>query len=358
MKRILPALIALGVGLAFVATLIFLFLQSRTEEEVFETASPAVTDIVLKTVATGAIVPRNEVAIKPRVSGILEELALEPGARVKKGDLIARIRVQPDASSLSGAQSRVRSAQINLQEAQAEMDRVGMLMNSGAIAGAEYTRTQTRHALAREELAAAAEYLQLVRDGASRGAGDLSTEVRSTVDGMVLDVPVREGESVIESNTFNAGTTVALVADMSDMIFEGAVDESEVGRIREGMELSLVIGAIEDERFKGTLEYIAPKGQLDQGAVQFAIKAAIEVRDDVFIRAGVSANADIVLESRSQVLAIPEAVLQFEDDAVYVEKMVSEQVFERQDVEVGLSDGIHIEVLGGVSEGDELKRPG
>jgi HlyD family secretion protein len=358
MKRALPVLIVTAVLLAFVGTLVFLWSQSREEEVVFETTTPFFTDIVKKTVATGAIVPRNEVAIKPRVSGIIDAIEVEPGAEVERGDLLATIRIIPDAATASRSEASVRSAKISLDDARAQRSRAEELAASGAISRAELDRARVAAQLAEQDYLAAAENLRIVREGASAGSADVSTEVRATVAGMVLDVPVREGESVIEANTFNAGTTIATLANMDDMIFEGKVDESEVGKIREGLDLKLTVGALQDRELKGVLEYIAPKGALEQGAVQFAIKAAILPVDDLFIRAGSSANADIVLESRQEVLSIPESVLQFEGETPYVEVEVAEQVFERRDVQVGLSDGINIEVIGGLGEEVKIKRHG
>lgn len=357
MKRLVPILGALFVVALFIATLVFLWARAAEPPEVFDTERPAVADVVNKTVATGAIVPRNEVAIKARVSGVIETLAVEPGYEVHAGDLIARIKIIPDASTLNNAQSSVKSARIALDEATAELERGRALFARAALSRAELDRLESAFQARQEEYRAASVNLQLVREGAASGSGQVNTEVRSTVAGMVLDLPVDSGASVIESNTFNEGTTIASVADMSDMVFEGRVDESEVGRIRVGMPLSITIGAIRDRRFSGTLEYIAPKGALLDGAVQFEIRAALdEVQDDTFVRAGVSAMADIVLDRRDQVLTVKEAALRFDGDQVYVEVETADQVFERRDVEVGLSDGVQIEVVSGLTADDRVKR--
>ncbi|MCB9744802.1 MAG: efflux RND transporter periplasmic adaptor subunit [Alphaproteobacteria bacterium] len=357
MRRILPLLIVLGVLGAFGGTLWFLWDKSREKPEVFETAQATVTDIVRKTVATGAIVPRNEVALKPKVSGIIASLAVEPGQTVKAGDLIAEIRITPNSAQLASAQSQVAQAEISLKDAEARLQRSEQLFEQGALSTAALDQDRLAYSLRQQELAAAQTNLRIVREGAATRSATAATLVRSTVEGMILDVPVKIGESVIEANTFNAGTTIATVANMGDMIFQGKVDESEVGRIAEGMPLAITIGALEDLRFDGTLEYIAPKGVLDRGAVQFEIRAAVALKEDVFVRAGVSANADIVLDRRDQVLAIKESLLQFDEGAPFVEVEVGEQAFERREVELGLSDGIHVEVLGGVTPEDKLKQP-
>jgi HlyD family secretion protein len=355
-RRFLPILAGLGIVLAFLLTLAFLGWKSMEPEVVYETETPFMADVVLKTVATGAIVPRTEVAIKARVSGVVNKLFVEPGEIVEAGDLIASVKIIPDMVTLNSAQSRVQSARIERDNASAERKRAEQLFAQGAISAAERDRVLVTSDLRSHEFDSATSNLQLVADGVSHRTGNVSTQVRSTVAGMVLAVDVKSGESVIESNTFNEGTTIALVADMTDMIFEGSVDESEVGKIREGMALDVVVGAIEDTRFQGTLEYISPRGIVEQGAVQFAIKAQIQAEGDVFIRAGSSANADIVLDRVDEVLVVREAVLQFEDGQAFVEVETAPQQFERRDVVVGLSDGINIQVMSGVSEADSIKR--
>jgi len=342
---------------AFLGTVAFLWNRAQGDPVVVETATPQVRDIVRKTVATGAVVPRNEVEIKPRVSGVLSAVHVETGQLVQAGDLIAEIRVVPDSGRLASAEARVRTADLSLADARRELERGEELADDQAISTAELDRLRSTHALRKEELDAARVDLQIVRDGASRRAGGVSTEVRSTVSGMVLWVPVEVGQSVIESNTFNDGTTIASVADMNDLIFQGKVDESEVGRISEGMPLDITVAAFPGQHFEGTLEHIAVKGELDQGAVQFEIRAALTPPDDVFLRAGSSGNADIVLERADQVLAVEEALLQFDGEQPYVERADGQEGYARADVELGLSDGIWVEIKAGVDASDTLKRP-
>jgi HlyD family secretion protein len=357
MKKLLPVLVVFGVLIAFIATLVFLYERSRVPDVVFETETAFTTDIIEKTVATGSIVPRNEVAIKPRVSGVIEAVHVEPGDSVSAGDLIATVAIIPNSLALNNARSALASAKIALEDARTVLDRARSLSGEGAVSSAELQRAQLEFALRQQEQRAASDNLRLIQEGAASGGRDVNTEVRATVGGMVLSVPVKVGESVIESNTFNEGTTIAAVADMDDLIFQGAVDESEVGRIEEGMPLNITIGAFEGKTFPGSLEYIAPKGELNEGAVQFEIRAALSAPEGVFVRAGVSANADIVLESRQGVLSVREAVLQFEGAQVYVELESAPQVFARRDISVGLSDGINIEVLDGLAESDRIKTP-
>lgn len=355
MKRLVPILLAAMVLMAFLGTVGFLVAKSREKPVIYATHEPAIADIVKKTVATGAVVPRNEVEIKSRVSGVVSDLPVEPGEHVSEGDLIAVIRIIPDLGSLASAESSVASARIARDAARIELDRDEALHAEGALSIADLDRTRREYSQAEQTYTAAQRTLRIVKDGHAGGSAEISTHVRSTVSGMVLSVDVKEGESVTETNTFNAGTTIAVVADMSDMIFEGKVDESEVGKIKEGMDLAVTVGALGDKRFKGTLEYISPKGLLEEGAVQFEIEAAIEAIDGAFIRAGSSANAAIVLDRRDQVLAINESVLQFEDGKPYVEVETSPQTFERRDIEVGLSDGIQIEIMSGLGAEDKVK---
>jgi HlyD family secretion protein len=357
MKRLVPFLIVVLIIGVFAGTLLFLYRKSQEQPVVFEIQQPLVTDIVKKTVATGSLVPRQEIEIKPRVSGVISKLYVEPGQVIAKDALIADIQIIPDMLDLNRAEAAVSSARINFENAKRELERNRGLFERKVISDAELSRFQLDFELRKQELSTASNNVALIKNGAISRSQKVSNQVRSTVVGMVLEVPVEEGESVIESNTFNAGTTVATVADMTDMIFLGRVDESEVGKLREGMELSILIGAIEDERLRGKLEYIAPKGVATEGVIEFEIRAAIEPRDGVLVRAGYSANADIVLDRRDKVLAINEGLLQFEDGKPFVEVETGPQTFEKRPVEVGLSDGINIEVLGGLEQSTKIKKP-
>jgi HlyD family secretion protein len=358
MKKVITILIGLIVISAFAGTLYYLYSKSETPPVVYETESPIVTTIVQKTVATGSVVPRKEVEIKPQVSGIIEKLEIEPGQVVRIGDLVARIRIIPDMVTLNNAQNRLRRARIGLDDAQWQLDRNRRLGREGAVSAAVLQESEVAFENATEELAAAESNLELIKLGSTAKDGDSSnTLVRATMTGMVLEVPVEEGDSVIEANTFNEGTTIATVANMDELIFEGKVDESEVGKIRPGMNLQLTIGAIEDERFDAVLEHIAPKGLEEDGAIQFEIRAAMDLAKDVFIRANLSANADIVLDRRDDVMAIAESLLSFDGDVPYVEIETAPQVFEKRTIETGLSDGINIEILSGLAEEDRIKNP-
>lgn len=356
MKKVITFIVLGLVLVGIIATLAYLYMKSQEKPETFETKSPEIKNIIKKTVATGSIVPRKEIEIKPQVSGIIKQIYVEPGQKVKRGDLIAKVEVIPNMINLNNAESRLNKAKLAYKDAKIAYDRQKKLYEKGVIAEAEFIQNQLAYENAKEEVEAAQSNLQLIKDGVSKKSGEATnTLVRSTISGMVLDVPVEQGNSVIESNTFNDGTTIASVANMSEMIFEGKVDETEVGKIKEGMDLVLTVGAIDDVTFDAVLEYISPKGVEDNGAIQFEIKAKIELIDTIFIRAGYSANADIVLETRDSVLAIEEALIDFRGDTAMVEVQTAPQEFEKREIKVGLSDGINIEVLDGLTKKDKLK---
>jgi HlyD family secretion protein len=359
MMRVIKYIVLFLFLASILGTCAFLYKKSQKPPVEAKTEKPSVQDIIKKTVATGAITPRQEVEIKPRVSGVLEELYVEPGAMVKNGDKIAKVQIVPDAVTLNRAQSEVQAARIAFDNARRELAREKNLLAQGVIAEAEVARFETDFQLRRQELDSASANLQLVKEGQARGGGKTSNiMVISTVDGMVIDVPVKKGFSVIESNNFNPGTTIAVVADMGDMIFLGQVDESEVGKIKQGMKLNIKVGALgEEQTLEGTLEYISPKGKEIDGAIQFEIKAKVTPPKDTFIRAGYSANADIVLEEKKQVLSMREALVQFDEGKPFVEVETTPKHFEKRNVELGLSDGINVEVKGGVDANTSIKIP-
>lgn len=358
MKKIFKALGIIIIIAIFGGTLLFLYNKSKPQQEVFENVNPFYTDVINKTVATGSVVPRKEIDVKPQVSGIIAELYVEAGDLILKDQVIAKIEIIPDMVELNSAESRLSQATINFEDAKVDYERQQKLFDDDVISYDEFKQSKVAYDSAKEELETSENNLELIKNGVTKKAGSTTnTLVRSTIEGMVLDVPVKEGNSVIQSNTFNDGTTIAIIADMQDMIFEGKVDETEVGKIQEGMPIELEIGAIENEKFDATLTYIAPKGVEENGAIQFEIKADVNLFKDQFIRAGYSANANIVLERKDNVLVVPESVLKFEDDSPYVEVLVNEveNTYERRDVQVGLSDGINIEITEGLNENDKIK---
>jgi HlyD family secretion protein len=355
-KTVFKVLIGVIILTVFIGTIVYLYQKSQAKPVIFESQSPFITNIVKKTVATGSVMPRKEIEIKSQVSGIVEELYVEAGIKVKKGDLLAKVKIIPNMINLSEAESRVNRSNISLDDAQQAYDREKQLFDQKVVSAAEFQPYQVALKSAKESLDAAEDNLQLIREGITKKAGKATnTLIRSTIEGMVLTVPVEVGNSVIESNTFNAGTTIATVADMGEMIFKGKVDESEVGKLHEGMELILSVGAIDSEKFKAKLEHISPKGIEENGAIQFEIKAAVSLKSANFIRAGYSANADIVLEHRDSVMAIPESLLLFKGDTAYVEVETGPQTYTKRFLKTGLSDGINIEVISGLTKKDKIK---
>jgi HlyD family secretion protein len=352
--KILGIFVVLGV---FGYTLYFLWNKSKEKTVVYKTESPFYTNIINKTVATGSVVPRKEIEIKPVVSGIISKVYVIEGQKIKEGDLIAKIRLVPNMVTLNDAKSKVDQAKINITDAKRNYDRELTLYQKGVVAKADFDSYQTKYAIARVELKSAQENLQLIQQGQIKGA-PTNTLVRSTITGMVLTVPVKSGNQVIESNNFNAGTTLATVADMNDMIFKGNIDETEVGKVKVGMPLILTIGAIDDDKFDATLTKISPKGVEDNGAIQFEIEANVKLQNGRFIRSGYSANADIVLGRADHVLSIPESLLHFKNDtSTYVELQTAPQTFEKRFIKTGLSDGINIQVLSGLTKTDKIQVP-
>ena len=325
---------------------------------IYEIVTPEVADLEKTTVATGKIEPRDEVLIKPQISGIIAEVYKEAGEHVKAGEVIAKVKVIPELGQLNSAESRLRLAEISARQAETDFSRLKQLYEEQLISREEYEKAEVSVKQAREELLTAKDNLQIVKEGISQSnASFSSTLIRSTIDGLILDVPIKVGNSVIMSNTFNDGTTIATVANMNDLIFRGKIDETEVGRIHEGMSVKLTIGALQNLAFDAVLEYISPKGVEENGANLFEIKAAVNAPDSVVIRSGYSANAEIVLERLKQTLAIPEGSVEFSGDSTFVYLLTAEQPqqFRRQQIEVGMSDGIKIAVKGGITTNDRIR---
>jgi HlyD family secretion protein len=356
MKKIIGYLFLILIALIFIGTAVFLFNKSREQPITYTSTAPFTATIVKKTVAIGKVIPRKEINVTSQVSGVVEQLYVEAGHTLKKGDLIARITLAPNMVMLNSAESQLESARINLRNAEDELKRQKKLYADKLISISEYNRYELNYNLQSEAVQSAENNLLLIREGATKKSDLVSNMIRATVDGMVLDLPNKEGAFIVESSTFGAGTTVATLADMNDMIFEGLVDEAEVGKISEGMELVLDVGALEGEPFTAELEYISPKGVEDQGTIKFQIRAAVNLSDELFLRANYSANADIVLDKREEVLAINERDLLIEGNDHFVEIEAASQVFEKRKVETGLSDGINIEIVSGLTKDQKIKQ--
>lgn len=361
MKKYFKIIIAAVVALIFIGTFVFLYKKSQPQPTTYEEYVPQVKDISKTTVITGKIEPRDEVEIKPQISGIITELYKEAGNTVAAGEVIAKVKVIPDMGQLSSAQSRVQLAEVNLRQAEVDFQREKNLFDKQLVSADEFDQVRLALNQARREKSAAVDALEVVRDGVSRSnASASSTLIRSTISGIILDVPVKVGNSVILSNTFNDGTTIATVADMGNLIFKGNIDETEVGMLAPGMTMKITIGALQDLKFDATLEYISPKATENNGANQFEIKAAVSVPQGNKIRSGYSANAEIVLNSARNVLTVPESAIEFSgsDAFVYIVKGAGEQkTYEKRKVRTGLSDGINIEIKSGLTKNDRVRGP-
>ena len=362
MKRYFKYIMMALAAVVFIGTFVFLYIKSQPKPVEYNEFEPKQMDIRKTTVGTGKIEPRNEVNVKPQISGIITEILKEAGQKVEAGEVIAKVKVIPDMSSLSAAQARVRLAGINERQARTDFEREKTLFDKGLVSADEYDKIAQALRQAREESAAAQDNLEVVRDGVSKtNASASSTLIRSTVTGLILDIPVKVGNSVILANTFNDGTTIATVANMNDLIFRGNIDETEVGRLTTGMTMKITIGALQDLKFDARLEYISPKATDQNGANQFEIKAAVNLpTSSEQIRSGYSANAEIVLAEARGVLSVPESAIEFSgnDTFVYVVKgNGKEKTYERRKVTTGLSDGINIEIRSGLKKGETVRGP-
>ena len=351
MKKLFKILFFIVLGAAVVWTFVYLFKKSQPQEKVYETVEATIGTIQKKTVITGQINPRDEVAIKPQVSGIISKIYKEAGQMVKKDEVIAVVKIIPDVANLTASESQVRIAKLNLDNVERIFERQKALKDKGLIAAEEFEKSQLEYEQAKENYNNALDQLNIVKEGISKNASEYTnTSIKSTIDGMILDVPVKVGNSVINSNTFNDGTTIATVADMRDMIFVGKMDETEVGRINEGMPMIITIGAMNDKTFDAELEYIAPKGTSENGAVFFQMKARMIIPDNVMLRAGYSANGEIVIEQAVDAVIVPESSIVYSNDSTFVYK---DNV--KTPVTTGLSDGINIVIVEGLNAGDKIR---
>lgn len=369
MKKYRKLIIAAIIALIFIGTFVFLWQKSQPKEIVYSEFTPKLDSIQKTTIITGKIEPRNEVYVKPQISGIITEILKEAGDYVQAGEVIAKVKVIPDMGSLSNAEARVRLADINLEQAKVDYDREKNLYDQKLVSADEFDKVSQQLRQAKHELSAATDALQVVRDGFSKSnASASSTLIRSTISGVILDIPVKVGNSVINSNTFNDGTTIATVANMNDLIFRGNIDETEVGQLSMGIPLKITIGALQDMTFDAALEYISPKATETNGANQFEIKAAVTVSRDADaskkgaakIRSGYSANAEIVLARADKVLTIPESAIEFSGDSTFVYVLTdstAEKNYHRRYVETGLSDGVNIEIKKGLTDKDKVRGP-
>ena len=358
MKKSVTIFVLFFILITFSGAMYYLYQKNAEDPVVYKTEKASIQNIVKKTVATGSIIPLEEVLIKPNISGVIEEIYVEGGDILEANDLIAKIKVIPNSSALNNSKNAIVTAKITLDNERRNYDRQKELFAKGVISRQELEKIEVAFVQAEQNYRAAYQNYDIIKTGSTSDLGNsANTLIRSTVSGMVLEMPVEVGNQVIESNNFNEGTTIAILADVNKMIFEGKVDESEIGKIKEGLPLEITIGAIEKESFNAILDYIAPKGKLENGAVQFEIKGTLNKQDTTFIRAGLSANASIILAKAEGVLAIKEALVQFDSDTKkpYVELKLGDKQFERKDIETGISNGIYVEVKKGLTLDDEIK---
>ncbi|MCB0475221.1 MAG: efflux RND transporter periplasmic adaptor subunit [Flavobacteriaceae bacterium] len=358
MKKSITLTILIFIVVTFTGAMFYLYSKNAENPVVYKTEKPKTENIVYKTVATGSILPQEEVLIKPNISGVIEEIYVKGGDRVKANDLIAKIKVVPNLSALNNAKNSIETNKIALDDQKRNYERQQSLFDKGVISKQDYERSEVAYKQALQSYNAAIRNYDIVKTGSTRGLNNAAnTLIRSTVSGMILEVPVEVGNQVIESNNFNEGTTIASLADVNKLIFEGKIDESDVGKIKSGLPLEITVGAIENKKFDAVLDYIAPKGNLENGAIQFEIKGTLKNLDSTFIRVGLSANASIILGKADSVLTVKEALIQYDKDTKkpFVEVRTGDQQFSRKDVTLGISDGINVEVKEGLSLDDEVK---
>ena len=351
MKKLFKILFFIALIAGVVWTFSYLFKKSQPQKKTYAEVEATIGTIQKKTVITGQINPRDEVSIKPQVSGIISKIYKEAGQMVKKDEVIAMVKIIPDVSSLASTESQVKLAKLNLDNVEKTFNRQKTLKDKGLIATEEFEKSQLEYAQAQENYSNALDQLNIVKEGISKNASEYTnTSIKSTIDGMILDIPVKVGNSVINSNTFNDGTTIATVADMHDMIFVGKMDETEVGRISENMPMVITIGAMNDKRFDAILEYIAPKGTSESGAVFFQMKARLIIPEGVTLRAGYSANGEIIIEQAVDAVTVPESCIVYSNDSTFVYK---DNV--KTPVTTGLSDGVNIVITEGLNAGDKVR---
>ena len=357
MKKILKIVVIVGIAVSLLFVLKYFKDANASEIIDYETEKPFYTSIVKEVIATGKLNPEDEIELKPQVSGIIDKILVEEGDVVKRGDLIARIRVVPNEQAVISANSRINSARLSYNNAKTLFDRSKKLFEKGVISKQDFENSELSMEQSKEGLTQAQNDYKIIKKGTLTGGSAANTNIFAQISGTILEIPVREGNQVIESNNFNPGTTIATVADMTIMIFEGQVDETEVSKIEEGSEIKIVLGALEEEEFNAKLTFVAPKGIELAGAVQFKIKANVNIPQNVNVRAGYSANAIMEIGNKENILCIKESLLQFNriTDKPFVEIQQEDGSYKSKNVEIGISDGINVEILEGVTENDEIK---
>jgi len=361
MKKVLKTSGLVLIGVFVIWTFYLLWKKSQPVPVVYEIIEAVKKDIVKQTLATGDIEARTQVELKPQVNGIIEELRVEAGDVVRAGDVIAIVKVIPDMSQLNQAQGKVETSTVDLDEKEREFRRTEALFKKGVVSREEYDKSKAAMDEARQNLITAKSQIEVITTGASSRSGAVNTtRIFSTMNGTVLSVPVKVGSPVSGISMYSAGTTVAKVGDLSDLIFKGNIDETEVAKLKVGMEMLLQPGSMQDVRIPAVLEYIAPEGELKDGTKMFEIRASAKAPEGITIRSGYSVNAVIILARADDVLCVNETAVQFEGDDTFVYKLTSAedagtQTFEKVPVKLGISDGIYVQIQEGVTEGMKIR---
>ncbi len=337
------------VVLAIIISLIFL--GDRSKEKKISKVSPEYKTIIKKKIIFGTIEPLKEIAIKPRISGILEKIYIHEGSKIKKGTPIARIKPLPNPKNIEKAKTDFNVAKLNERLALKEYKRAKKLIKDHIISRQNFQNLENSYKKAHENLRAASKHLDLVKKGYFKGQEEESNIVNSTIDGTVLELPFKEGSSILERSLTNEGSTIALIADMNEMIFKGDVNEKEAAHIKEDMQFTINIDAIDKKNIPAIISKISPKGKNVNGVTKFAIEAKIKMNFKNKIRAGYKAIAEIIIDKKENVLSISEKYLQSEDDKYFVEINVKGKKVKKY-VEIGISDGINIEIIKGLSDKD------
>ncbi len=373
-KKAVYIFLGLLFAVALFAGIGYLVKSNSKESEAFLTRKPTVQNMDDKVMATGKIVPKEEIEIKPNIAGIIDKILVDEGDRVEVGQLIATVRIVPNLSEVNSAQQNVTNQQLQITNARLNVDNMRKqfdmqerLYKQGVASKQEYLNAQQQlysmqQSLrnAQQQLVTAQKALQIARTGSTPELQGLATtQIRSKASGTVLDVPVKMGSQVIEANSFNAGTTICSIADLNSLIFQGEIDEAQAGKLKQGMNMNIVIGALQNKTFPGRLTMIAPKGKDNNGTIKFPVEGDVFNPNNEYIRAGFSANGEIVLNSQKNALLLDESLIQYEKkngkDVPFVEVKQKDGKFKKAYVKLGASDGINVQILQGLDKNAEVK---
>ena len=373
-KKAIYIILGLLFAVALFSGIGYLVKSNSKESEAFLTRKPSVQNMEDKVMATGKIVPKEEIEIKPNIAGIIDKILVDEGDRVEVGQLIATVRIVPNLSEVNNAQQNVSNQQLQISNAKLNVDNMRKqfemqerLYKQGVASKQEFLNAQqqlysTQQALrnAQQQLVTAQKALQIAKTGSTPELQGLATtQIRSKASGTVLEVPVKVGSQVIEANSFNAGTTICSIADLNSLIFQGEIDEAQAGKLKQGMDMNIVIGALQNKTFPGRLTMIAPKGKDNNGTIKFPVEGDVFNPNNEYIRAGFSANGEIVLNSQKNALLLDESLVQYEKkngkDLPFVEVKQKDGKFKKAYVKLGASDGINVQILSGIDKNADVK---